>query len=225
MVAAHMRPETLRAQQQMFDEIFGDHNDELYPNAVDIEAQFLEKSSEIGKCIRRDDIEGLIARLPRLYGWMNALWNREELDIADALWGKYPGICARCYKAEGCKCLVERLEYDPEDPRLIEYREDRSAEPKTVRGWQSRLETMFGRTNSGTHLVDIWLHLNEELGEMGRALRHKDRAHLEEESADSFAWFNGLCTKLNLDVDNLIWETYRWKCDKCDQRRCICPFD
>jgi len=224
-VAVYVRPETLRGQQQMFGEIFGEHNDELYPDAKDIEAQIFEKNSQVAKCIRRDDIKGVAVHLPRLYGWSVGLWNRENLDIAEAVWHKYPNICARCFKAEGCTCIVQRLKYNSEDPRLIPYREDRSAEPKTVRGWQTRFDMMFGAANSDKHLVDIWLHLTEELGEMGRALRHKDRAHLEEESADSFAWFIALCIKLGLDADNLIWETYSWKCDECRQRKCICQFD
>jgi hypothetical protein len=49
------RPSTLQEQQRMFNEIFGEHNDELY-STHDIQSQIWEKVSQISECIRKENI-------------------------------------------------------------------------------------------------------------------------------------------------------------------------
>ncbi len=74
------------------------------------------------------------------------------------------------------------------------------SEPLTVAGFQNHIREKYFDTDNARGTPGTWLWFSEEIGELARALaRGGDRANLEEEFADVFAW---LCTLANInDVD------------------------
>jgi len=218
------RPATLKEQQKMFNEIYGEHNDELY-STHDIKDQIWEKSSQISECIRKEGTSEIIVYLPVLYGWLMALWNRLDLDISEAAWSKYPNICPYCKRLEKCLCITEDLVFHSADMSLNVFRRDTKNKPQGVPEWQTMFKRIYGNINKVKPLVAVWFHFNEEVGEVSRELRHGNAQGIRDESADVFAWFLAFCIKLGIDMDDLIWKTYPYECNICRNEKCACPYD
>ena len=70
----------------------------------------------------------------------------------------------------------------------------------TVFAFQKHISEKYEAADRARGTAGTWLWFSEEIGELARALaRNGDRANLEEEFADVFAW---LCTLANInDVD------------------------
>ncbi len=81
---------------------------------------------------------------------------------------------------------------------------------------------LYGWQNERIMLIQTAAHLAEEVGEVSKALRHKDRAKLCEEMADVASWIFGLATRLNLDLETIVWECYPYECEKCHHTECRC---
>ena len=63
--------------------------------------------------------------------------------------------------------------------------------------------------------------LVEETGELARAMRKADRANLEEEFADVFAWLSSLATLEGIDLEAACAK-YAKGCPKCGAIPCRC---
>jgi NTP pyrophosphatase (non-canonical NTP hydrolase) len=63
--------------------------------------------------------------------------------------------------------------------------------------------------------------LVEETGELARALRKGDRANLEEEFADVFAWLASLASLKEIDLEAAAGK-YLNGCPKCHSKPCEC---
>lgn len=63
--------------------------------------------------------------------------------------------------------------------------------------------------------------LAEETGELARAMRKGDRANLEEEFADVFAWLSSLATLEGIDLEAACAK-YLQGCPKCHATPCKC---
>ena len=70
----------------------------------------------------------------------------------------------------------------------------------TIAEFQRHISSLYEEADRKRGTPGTWLWFSEEIGELARALaRGDDRANLEEEFADVFAW---LCTLANInDVD------------------------
>jgi len=66
--------------------------------------------------------------------------------------------------------------------------------------------------------------LVEETGELARALRQGDRANLEEELADVFAWLSSLANLEGIDLEAACAK-YANRCPKCREIPCACIED
>ncbi len=75
-----------------------------------------------------------------------------------------------------------------------------ASEPLTIHAFQRLISERYEKADRERGTPGTWLWFSEEIGELARALaRGGDRANLEEEFADVFAW---LCTLANInDVD------------------------
>jgi NTP pyrophosphatase (non-canonical NTP hydrolase) len=75
-----------------------------------------------------------------------------------------------------------------------------AATPLTIAEFQKHISERYESADRARGTPATWLWFSEEIGELARALaRGSDRANLEEEFADVFAW---LCTLANInDVD------------------------
>lgn len=74
-----------------------------------------------------------------------------------------------------------------------------SSETMTIAGFQRHISERYEKVDRQRGWPKTFAFLIEEVGELATALSGEDRANLEEEFADVFAW---LCTLANItDVD------------------------
>lgn len=66
----------------------------------------------------------------------------------------------------------------------------------------------------------MWLV--EEIGELGEAIKGKDKKALENEFADVLAWLASLANVVDIDLEKATITKYNQKCPKCQQKPCQC---
>lgn len=62
----------------------------------------------------------------------------------------------------------------------------------------------------------------EEVGELARAIKKKDREKMEEEIADIFAWLCSVANLSGIDVEKSAVRKYPGVCLKCGKSPCEC---
>lgn len=64
----------------------------------------------------------------------------------------------------------------------------------------------------------------EEVGELTRAYRRKEKENLGEEMADVIAWLASVANLLEVDLEGELLKKYPKTCSLCHSSPCICPF-
>jgi NTP pyrophosphatase (non-canonical NTP hydrolase) len=81
--------------------------------------------------------------------------------------------------------------------------------------------TYLGRDGErGVDATFRWF--TEEVGELARAIRTRERANLELEFSDVFAWLLSLANLLDVDLADAM-ARYANGCPKCHASPCDCP--
>ncbi len=91
-----------------------------------------------------------------------------------------------------------------------------------VRQFQERIEAIYLERDSARGALGTFAWLVEEVGELSRALRTNDRANLEEEFGDCFAWLASLASMSGVDLAKAA-EKYAQGCPRCHGTPCACP--
>lgn len=94
--------------------------------------------------------------------------------------------------------------------------------PTTLRGFQERVEALYGSRDRERGLATTFMWFVEEVGELSRALRCKDRTNLEEEFADVLAWLATLASMAGVDMAEAA-NKYLHGCPRCHATPCRCP--
>lgn len=223
-IEVNTRPEFLKDWQAMFKRIFGERNKEFYTPAECL-LHILEETRGIAKSLRREeDAEEMTERLATIFGWLVAVLNYLEIDMEDALWFKYPGICPYCFAKKNCFCISNEHKYDPDEVNLNHSRRDTKRMPRSLSKQQKLFKEIYGKVNAIMMRQQIWNHFMEELGEMSYELRHKNKQQLKEESADVLAWLIAFCIRIDVDLDEIVWHTYHGECNVCAKDVCECPY-
>ncbi len=89
--------------------------------------------------------------------------------------------------------------------------------------FQRRIERLYGERDRRRGLFETYAWLVEEVGELSRALRRKDRANLEVEFADVVAWLVSVGNLAGVDVAACVERLYGDGCPRCHQTPCACP--
>lgn len=225
MEKERIRPESLTEWQKMFSAIYKEHDNQFY-ETPHLLLRVVEEMSQMAEAIRKDDLPALISKIPEVFCWLMAYYDRLDIDIEEALWKKYPGICPYCFRREKCLCITEdsKSKYNPDNPKYKPFRRDRKKMPKSLKEWQLMFKKIYGNINRLESKKRLWFHFMEEIGEISREFRKNDRRHLEEECADGLAWLLPFCTKLEVDLDELTWNRYPWECDICHKEKCECKY-
>ncbi|MFK7738830.1 MAG: MazG nucleotide pyrophosphohydrolase domain-containing protein [Planctomycetota bacterium] len=99
------------------------------------------------------------------------------------------------------------------------------AKPAPEGSFQRLIEDIyFDRDKErGTDKTLLWFC--EEVGELVRAVRRggKDRANLEEEFGDVYAWLSTLASLHGLDLEEIGRKKYGQGCPRCSAVPCDCP--
>jgi len=219
------RPKSLAELQKMFLVIYDDHNRERYSDA-DLLLHVFEDISESLESIRKEHLQEVVKNLPRTFAWFMAFCNRMEIDLSKVVWHKYPNLCPYCLKSAHCACISHELKYRPTDSDLTQYRRDMTYMPVTLSDWQTMFDHIYGRINRNVaSFTAVYYHLVEELGEVSKDFRFKNRSGIEAEVADFFAWILAVSIKLGVDLDSAAWACYPGECNKCRKSKCECPVE
>jgi len=93
-----------------------------------------------------------------------------------------------------------------------------------VREFQDMMRRIYFHRDSQRGATGTYTWLAEELGELGEALKEKDRKAMEDEFADVLAWLASLANVVNIDLEGAAINKYDNKCPKCGQTPCKCSF-
>jgi NTP pyrophosphatase (non-canonical NTP hydrolase) len=93
----------------------------------------------------------------------------------------------------------------------------------TVRHFQDVVEKTFGRKDRARGLAGTFMWFTEEVGELARALKSgtPDRANLEDEFGDVFAWLATLASMSGIDLATAAGRYLRG-CPRCHAIPCAC---
>jgi NTP pyrophosphatase (non-canonical NTP hydrolase) len=84
-------------------------------------------------------------------------------------------------------------------------------------------QTYFERDSKrGSDATFRWL--TEEVGELAKALRHRDPDELAHEFSDVLAWLASLANLTGVDLERAV-ERYANGCPRCGASPCRCDFD
>ena len=89
--------------------------------------------------------------------------------------------------------------------------------------FQARIEALYGAKDRSRGIAGTFLWFAEEVGELASALnKGADRAHLEAEFADVFAWLATLASLSGIDLERAS-RKYGDGCPHCRATPCACP--
>ena len=91
-----------------------------------------------------------------------------------------------------------------------------------VSEFQALIEDIYGAKDSSRGTAGTYMWFAEEVGELSRALRRGDRASLEEEFADVFAWLATLASMHDVDLEQVAATKYAEGCPRCSTTPCGC---
>jgi NTP pyrophosphatase (non-canonical NTP hydrolase) len=91
----------------------------------------------------------------------------------------------------------------------------------TIAQFQQLIRDIYFDKDSRRGKDGTFRWLAEETGELARAVRKGDRANLEEEFADVFAWLSSLASLEGIDMEAACAK-YADGCPKCQRTPCGC---
>ena len=91
----------------------------------------------------------------------------------------------------------------------------------TIQDFQRRIEAIYFEKDSARGLDGTFRWFIEEVGELARAIRSGEPAHLREEFADCLAWLNTLASICGVELAEAV-EKYADGCPKCKGQPCGC---
>lgn len=92
----------------------------------------------------------------------------------------------------------------------------------TVAAFQRLIEEIYGAKDGARGTAGTFMWLAEEVGELSRALRRGNRAELEAEFADVFAWLATLASMHGVDLEAAARAKYGDGCPRCRRAPCTC---
>lgn len=217
------RPHTLREFQAMFGHIYDDKNREWYSDQ-DLVSRQIEIAGLMGEIARKDYRSDVPLQLSSVFSWLCGAANRLHIDLHEALWHKYPGVCSYCLKSENCICKIEHpSRADDHERTLRGHRRDRdNREPITLADHQAFHARLYSHHHKNEILHVMALHLVEEATEVSMAHRHQDMDAVKEEMADVLSRIFALATRLEFDLANAVWHYYPYECVTCHSQKCVC---
>ncbi|MDP3726566.1 MAG: MazG nucleotide pyrophosphohydrolase domain-containing protein [bacterium] len=218
-----LRPQTVAEFQKMFDHIYRRKNNKLYSNTA-LMYRLAEEILSALELARKDYRTQFKTQLPNVFSWSCAFANRLRINLHEALWKKFPGVCSYCSRDIDCVCGTEHPSIPDKETVLRRLRRDREGrEPKTLRDHQELHARLYKWQNARILPIQVVAHLAEEAGEVMKEFRHGKLHEVQMEMADVASWIFAIATRLELDpIDELVWRQYPYECSRCHKDRCVC---
>jgi NTP pyrophosphatase (non-canonical NTP hydrolase) len=90
-----------------------------------------------------------------------------------------------------------------------------------IREFQDVLRRTFGERDRARGVDGTFRWFVEEVGEVAKAIRAGDRANVEHELGDAFAWLTSLANVVEVDLEGAI-ARYAGGCPRCGTMPCGC---
>lgn len=88
--------------------------------------------------------------------------------------------------------------------------------------FQARIEEIYFERDKARGVDGTTLWFIEEVGELVRAIRRRERDNLEEEFADVYAWLATLASLHGIDLEAIGAKKYAEGCPRCQNSPCSC---
>lgn len=213
------KPVTLADFQALNNAIYSEAN-KRYSNDH-LVGRLLEEICGMMEVVRKHNIQEIPSRTARIFSWWTAVGNRFKIDLHEALWIKYPGVCPYCIRNKNCFCGVEHPDIPDKDRLLHKLRMEREREPRTLIDHQTLHDDLYGAQNKRIFEIQIAAHLAEEAGEVNLEARHNNRSGLCDEMADVGSWMFALANRCKFVLAETVWNQYPYQCERCGQAVCI----
>jgi NTP pyrophosphatase (non-canonical NTP hydrolase) len=89
--------------------------------------------------------------------------------------------------------------------------------------FQRLIEDIYLARDTARGVPGTLLWFVEEVGELVRAIRRKERGNLEEEFGDVYAWLATLASLHGVDLEAIGRQKYGAGCPRCKATPCACP--
>lgn len=96
-------------------------------------------------------------------------------------------------------------------------------QPAPAGTFQRLIEEIYFDRDSARGVSGSLLWFVEEVGELVRAIRRKERGNLEEEFGDVYAWLATLASLHGIDLEAIGRKKYGAGCPRCAATPCSCP--
>ncbi len=90
-----------------------------------------------------------------------------------------------------------------------------------IKEFQNLIYRIYFKKDSARGVGNTFQWFTEEVGELARAIRKKERKLMEEEFADCFAWLTSLASINGVDMEDAVLK-YKDGCPKCGEMECEC---
>lgn len=231
---------SLSQWQHRLSEMFGNINKQRNP--LETFARVTEIATGISRGVREEDKEILKKFVPRFLAWLLGLSTQLGIDLEEAVYNSYPGVCTYCRLPEGCTCKLKRTTDERiSDPNEIEELQSRHPRPTNLLEWVGMFAHIYHDINKNTGRLQMLGHFMEELGEVCEIIRFHltldedlerwnvtlSRTDIEkllpQEFADLFAWLCGLANSMGIEIDAFMKDIYQPNCPECAKPVCECP--
>lgn len=212
------QPVSLGEWQKIFRDIYREKDKRDYA-LTDLLLHVQEEAAKIDEGIRKENRREIIDALPYFFCWLLSFCNMGGINLEEIVWTKYPAICPYCGRTENCMCVTE-------ERKPSQWLKNGNGKiPTSLDEWQNMFQRIYGRINKMAWVIQIWLHVHEELGEFSREFRLRGLADKKswEELADCFAWLIAFCNRLNIKLSEITWLVYPGVCSICKKEKCQCP--
>jgi len=98
-----------------------------------------------------------------------------------------------------------------------------ASQPAPAGTFQRLIEDIYFDRDAARGVPGSLLWFVEEVGELVRAIRRKERQNLEEEFGDVYAWLATLASLHGVDLEAIGRKKYGAGCPRCAATPCSCP--
>ncbi|MGB9740445.1 MAG: MazG nucleotide pyrophosphohydrolase domain-containing protein [Candidatus Bathyarchaeia archaeon] len=93
-----------------------------------------------------------------------------------------------------------------------------------IQEFQDMMRQLYYHKDSKRGTGGTYEWLSDEVKELGEALKSGDKEAIESEFADVIAWLASLANVVGINLESATIKKYNWRCPKCQQSPCHCPF-
>ena len=212
------RRSSLRSLQGLNQNVYGVTNDRNF-SIIDMQSRLHRHTTQILKCVRKEDGRTIRYHLCSSLSWCMALANRLHFDVANEMWVAFPGVCPYCLSTP-CACKKQRRQQRQKNIAPTR------RQPVSLSAWQK----MFWRIYPNI-VIKSAIHLAEEAGEVDEALRNHLATHnaewlrkATEEIIDTVTNIFAVASCLDINLAEEAVEYFADGCPGCKTAQCQCGY-